>query len=150
MIHINSEFFKQFGFRFVFHSTLIFGLSVCLHQPFMSPRYPGGPRPPLRIPNQVRCMCYLKFLKRSWKYQNITSSVNPHFLLLLVMCNLREGRVARLCAELAFCEVLLECRSTYIPSCFVHDCLHTCRDSRSHTVRGLQPCSIYYLCSSRK
>ncbi|GCB62492.1 hypothetical protein scyTo_0007241 [Scyliorhinus torazame] len=21
-------------------------------QPFMSPRYPGGPRPPLRIPNQ--------------------------------------------------------------------------------------------------
>uniref|UniRef100_A0A3Q2GQX3 Single stranded DNA binding protein 2a n=1 Tax=Cyprinodon variegatus TaxID=28743 RepID=A0A3Q2GQX3_CYPVA len=23
-------------------------------QPFMSPRYPGGPRPPLRLPNQVR------------------------------------------------------------------------------------------------
>uniref|UniRef100_A0A8U7NIC0 Single stranded DNA binding protein 4 n=1 Tax=Corvus moneduloides TaxID=1196302 RepID=A0A8U7NIC0_CORMO len=23
-------------------------------QPFMSPRYPGGPRPPLRMPNQVR------------------------------------------------------------------------------------------------
>ncbi|KAL8203683.1 UNVERIFIED_CONTAM: Single-stranded DNA-binding protein 2 [Gekko kuhli] len=22
-------------------------------QPFMSPRYPGGPRPPLRIPNQA-------------------------------------------------------------------------------------------------
>uniref|UniRef100_A0A3B4WQC9 Single stranded DNA binding protein 2a n=1 Tax=Seriola lalandi dorsalis TaxID=1841481 RepID=A0A3B4WQC9_SERLL len=25
-------------------------------QPFMSPRYPGGPRPPLRLPNQVRAM----------------------------------------------------------------------------------------------
>lgn len=25
-----------------------------LLQPFMSPRYPGGPRPPLRMPNQVR------------------------------------------------------------------------------------------------
>ncbi|PIO36049.1 hypothetical protein AB205_0195130, partial [Aquarana catesbeiana] len=25
---------------------------AALHLPFMSPRYPGGPRPPLRIPNQ--------------------------------------------------------------------------------------------------
>lgn len=28
-------------------------LSLCLSQPFMSPRFPGGPRPSLRMPNQV-------------------------------------------------------------------------------------------------
>uniref|UniRef100_A0A674DE56 Single stranded DNA binding protein 4 n=1 Tax=Salmo trutta TaxID=8032 RepID=A0A674DE56_SALTR len=27
-------------------------LSLCLSQPFMSPRFPGGPRPSLRMPNQ--------------------------------------------------------------------------------------------------
>uniref|UniRef100_A0A4W6G953 Single stranded DNA binding protein 2a n=1 Tax=Lates calcarifer TaxID=8187 RepID=A0A4W6G953_LATCA len=35
-------------------SLLIQLVFMLFFQPFMSPRYPGGPRPPLRLPNQVR------------------------------------------------------------------------------------------------
>lgn len=31
-------------------------------QPFMSPRYPGGPRPSLRMPNQVLEQLFITFL----------------------------------------------------------------------------------------
>uniref|UniRef100_A0A674DF33 Single stranded DNA binding protein 4 n=1 Tax=Salmo trutta TaxID=8032 RepID=A0A674DF33_SALTR len=34
------------------HFTWNDKLSLCLSQPFMSPRFPGGPRPSLRMPNQ--------------------------------------------------------------------------------------------------
>lgn len=33
-------------------------------QPFMSPRYPGGPRPSLRMPNQVLCAIWFCFFWR--------------------------------------------------------------------------------------
>lgn len=35
---------------------------ISLFQPFMSPRYPGGPRPSLRMPNQVLGTRILTFL----------------------------------------------------------------------------------------
>lgn len=150
MIHINSDFFQVVWFQICISQRSDFW-SVCLSSPaFYVTSVPWRPKAPTEDTQSGKMYVLLKVFKKILEISEYNIICYPHLLLLLVMCNLREGRIARLCAELAFCEVLLECRSTYIPSYFVHDCLHTCRDLRSHTVRGLQPCSIYYLCSSRK
>lgn len=56
----------------VFHPGLLIDRSYALSpQPFMSPRYPGGPRPSLRMPNQV-----------------LTPPTTPHFCVLLLLFSL--------------------------------------------------------------
>uniref|UniRef100_A0A665TQZ2 Si:ch211-130m23.3 n=1 Tax=Echeneis naucrates TaxID=173247 RepID=A0A665TQZ2_ECHNA len=44
-----KAFHDYVSFQYTFMQCLFWGF---FPQPFMSPRYPGGPRPPLRLPNQ--------------------------------------------------------------------------------------------------